>query len=280
MLVAVDFSMGQHGHFLDFLINRYIFCVPMSIDNIFQNTGSAHLINTDQVYLDNKLTRRLHFSYWNKNYPENTTHAVFIKHNPELNIVLMTNILHRCHPDAMKAEQFSEEEIVKYTSKFFNLEGLDDHQRRLKWFDDLEQNNVPVQLRPLVSDVPCLNFGFECFFDLESLIGEMKRTADFLNRRFYFDNSLTNNWNTFMKMNQGYNLYQTANDIFQHIVNDTDKEIANDWKLHAYLNHKLVRYFELYEQPELFHSGTYPTNAREIYQLIKHRVDNFDQLAH
>ena len=57
--LALDFAPGLHGHFLEYVCNRYIFKVPYEKNTVFQSTGACHTINTDSEYQKNKVVRSL-----------------------------------------------------------------------------------------------------------------------------------------------------------------------------------------------------------------------------
>ena len=58
--MAIDFAPGLHGHFLEYVINRYIFGVTCDVDSIFQSSGAVHAINVDSDYQKNKIANRGH----------------------------------------------------------------------------------------------------------------------------------------------------------------------------------------------------------------------------
>ena len=77
--VALDFAPGLHGHFLELVLNKYVYKVPFNGTNIFQSSGAVHAINVDQEYQRLKIVHQSHFSSFNKKYPETTEKVVFVK---------------------------------------------------------------------------------------------------------------------------------------------------------------------------------------------------------
>jgi hypothetical protein len=93
---------------------------------------------------------------------------------------------------------------------------------------------------------------------------------------FKFDPSLVSLWKEFMQRNQGYHATQYAETVLESIYTGSDVEIPDDWKLHAYINYNLSQAFHLFDG-KLFESPDYPTNTREVYQVVAEHLATFDQ---
>jgi hypothetical protein len=78
-----------------------------------------------------------------------------------------------------------------------------------------------------------------------------------------------------MERNQGYQLYSLGNNLLSSVYNNSNVEIPNDWKLHAYMNGVIANTFRLYDG-ELFESATYPTTTQQVHKIIIDHVDSFD----
>lgn len=277
MTVAIDFAPGLHGHFLEYVINRYLFNVSCEIDSIFQSSGAVHAINTDKSYQANKIAWRGHYSSFNHRFSTGTTHVIFIKHNPKLDIVLLTNIYHRCHPAAVNVSDFNIEEIKKMHLAMMETDAKTPGQLRANWFAKLQERHhfAMVEKYPVTS-IPIFDFDFSSFFSLPAFLQEIKRTAKFLDITFKFEQSLAYLWQDFIGRNQGYNLYLQAQDILSAIYHAEIKPIPDDWKLQAYLNSEIAKTVDLYDGI-LYNISTYPDNTLEIYKIIIAHIQTFDQ---
>jgi len=275
--VALDFYPGLHGHFLEYVCNRYIFKVPCNKDQLFQSSGAMHPINTDIEYQKNKIVHRGHYSSFNNPHPNKTNHIIFIKHNPIYDIILLTNIFYRCHADTINVDDFNVDEINKlHTTVISN--SSDPFELKSNWYAKLTERHFELADTQPTVDLPTFYFDYYNFFKLDSFLLELKKLAKFLNNTFCYDDSLAKLWMEFINRNQGYQLYCTSNELFTNIVNDIDTVIPNDWKIHAYLNYKLSTIFDVYDNPALFGSEPYPSSTQKVYQMIKSQVDNFDNL--
>ena len=274
-MILIDFAPGLHGHFLEFVINRYLFNVEYSNDTIFQTTGAAHLINVDPVYQKNKIVESQHYSSLSNQQRYNTQYKkiIFIKHDWKLDFVLHTNVFYRCDPDALKNKDFPVDEIIAH--HLLLLGNGSDLRLRNVWFALLHERHFDALTKQVHSDVPVFEFDFGSFFDLTKFLLELQQTAVYLEMTFKFDQSLVDLWNEFMEKNQGYRLYSLGNNLLSSAYNNLNVEIPNDWKLHAYMNYVISDTFRLYDG-ELFESAIYPTNTQQIHKIIIDHMDSFN----
>jgi hypothetical protein len=279
---VVDFAPGLHGHFLEYVLNRYIFGVDVQVKSIFQSTGACHPINTDAVYQDKKLVDRGHYSAFGYAYPLGSKKIIFIDHDPELDFIMLCNIYYRCHPDSVKAEDYNVEEIKELheSMTFLGRRGRDnytDQDLKNDWYAKLVERHFDHANRQPVTDLPVLKFKLKSFFNLYDFLLEIRATADFLEHTFLFDRSLITLWQEFINRNQGYQLWTESRELFSSIASGADENIVNDWKIHAFLNYQISKVFHLYDHPRLFAQETYPTSTREIHDIVADHVNNFDQ---
>jgi hypothetical protein len=279
-MILIDFAPGLHGHFLEFVVNRYIFGVEYSIDSIFQSTGAAHVVNVDPVYQSNKIVKSQHYSSLmnNKQYSKNINKIIFIKHNPQFDFVLLTNIFYRCHRNAVKSKDIDAELIIAFHTQLMG-DTITDLDLRNNWFAKLHERHFDAAAKQAHSNVPVFEFDFESFFDLTKFLTALQQTAGYLEMTFKFDHSLVEIWNEFMEKNQGYRLYSLGNNLLSSAYNNHNVEIPNDWKLHAYMNRVISDTFRLHDG-ELFESVIYPTNTQQIHKIIIDHIDSFDTRFH
>jgi hypothetical protein len=275
--VALDFAPGLHGHFLEYVCNRYIFKVPYSNNTIFQESGSAHPINIDLEYQKYKIVHCGHYSSFEHEYPVDTTNIIFVKHNPTLDLILLTNIFHRCHPDSIHTDSFNINDIKSLQIDLMFNSGSTATALRTNWHTKLTERHFEHPDKKCFTNLPTFDFDYTSFFSLDRFLLELKKVADFLNTTFVFDKMLVSLWQEFIDRNQGYQLFLHGNRVFNQIASGESFPIKSNWQLHAYLNYKISTIFKLYDHPDLFEAEQYPTDTKQIYKLIIDHIENYDK---
>lgn len=272
-IIAIDFAPGMHGHFLEYVINRFIYNVPHTIDNIFQKTGAAHRINHDPVYRLNKAVTRGHYSFFGNDYPKTVQQVIWIEPCKRLDFALLVNVFERCSPEAA-IDDVNAENIKKLQLDFMSSNGTSELELRQNWYAKLkEYHNEKISLTKKETDLPVFDFDYESFFSLSDFLEELDKTASFLSMTLKFDLELVKLWQQFIDKNLGYQLHNKANDLLDKIISNTHDTIESDWRLHAYLNFRISEIFRLHDGI-LFEQEEYPTTTVEIHDLIvKHIID-------
>lgn len=271
--VALDFAPGLHGHFLELVLNKYIYGVGHTVDNIFQSTGAVHVINVDPEYQKSKIVDRGHFSSFRYPYPSTSEKVVFINHCADLDVVLLTNIYHRCHADALTTADFDGEQIKRLHQSFMGAGN--DLELRNNWFAKLNERHFEHAATRPVTVLPTYNFDYRSFFDLTSFCAELQKTARFLEKTFKFDSSLPCLWQEFIDRNQGWALYKQSESIIESALFEKNVEIPNDWKIHAYLNFRLSRMFDI-QDGVLYNSKKYPSTTSELLSVVTNHIQYFN----
>jgi hypothetical protein len=272
---VIDFAPGLHGHFLEYVLNRYIFGVDTQVKSIFQSTGACHSINADPVYQNKKLIDCNHFSAFKEPYPSDLKKIIFIKHDPVLDFVLLTNSYYRCHPDSMHQLDFNIKEVKKFQESmmFFGP----DAELKNNWYSKLIERHFDLTEKMPDTQLPIFYFDFGTFFSLDRFLAEVNRTAHFLEHTFQFDSSLVSLWHEFIDRNQGCALARDGQLVFTQICQGINAPIPNDWKLHAFLNYNISKAFDLYDDPKLFSLESYPESTKQVHDIIMDHVINFDK---
>jgi hypothetical protein len=273
--VAIDYAPGLHGHFLEYIINRYIFEIGCEVDTIFQSSGAVHAINADPHYRANRIAQCRHYSSFKTAMAKDTSHVVFVKHNPKLDFILLTNIYYRCHPDFLNVSDFNFKEVFEAYNKMMAMDIQTPRELRENWYTKLQERHFDMTKDYPDTAVPIFDFDFTCFFSLPKFLQELKNVALFLNSTFKFDQSLSQLWHDFIARNQGYQLYIAGQEILTAIYSRESKPIPNDWKLQAYLNSEITKVFELYDGI-LFDNDNYPAETSQVYDVIMEHLENFD----
>lgn len=273
-MITLDFAPGLHGHFLEYVINHYIYR-GVKLDNIFQSSGAVDRINLYTEYQNPKTVHCGHYSSFECLLDTRTEKVIFIRHDPGLDFVLLTNIYHRCHPIAAHQFDFDAEKIKQYHRDYMLVDSTEEWQLKNNWFSKLSERHFDHATRYPQTDLPIFEFDFACFFDFVKFVKELQRVSEFVDMTLVYDSSLYDLWEEFLSRNQGYNLYTEANNIVAHAYADRPCVIPNDWKLHAYLNYTMSKSFRLCDG--VLHSDhPYPTDARELYKIITQHLEEFD----
>ena len=272
--IALDFAPGLHGNFLELVLNKYVYGIPFYSDKIFQSSGAAHAINVDQNYLNQKIVNKGHFSSFGYNFDQQTQKVIFIDHAPKLDVVLLTNIFYRCHNDAVNVDDFETNEIISAHTSLMTT-GNTDLDRRNDWFTKLSERHFEHASARPNTQLPVYNFDYTSFFDITDFCTELQKTAHFLNKTFKYDHSFGTLWQEFININQGWTLYKQAGLILRSMLTDYDMPIPDDWKLHAYLNFRLSKMFNLFDGV-LYNNREYPKNTYQLMSVVKEHLDTFD----
>jgi len=270
-MIALDFAPGLHGHFLEYVANRYIYYVN-EIKDLFMSSGAVDRIKTFEDYQESKTVWCGHYSSFNLRYSKSFTHHVFIKHNPDLDIVLLTNIYHRCF--GAEAYDHDGQKIIEYHRGL--MSGDEDWELKDNWYAKLVERHFDQTLMYNTGNLPTFNFDFACFFNFTKFVFELQRLSQFLNMTLRYDSTLYELWRKFMDCNQGFKLYSKANDILSFAYSNKPHEIPNDWKVHAYINFVLSKSFRIFDG-QLHSNSKYPTNTCELYSIIQHHLHEFDE---
>ena len=273
-MIALDFAPGLHGHFLEYVINHYV-VRGVKLDSIFLSSGAVDRINMYTEYQNSKAVHCGHYSSFEYPWDTGTEQVIFIRHDPGLDFVLLTNIYYRCHPDAAHQYDFDAEKIKQYHRDVMLSDATEEWQLKSNWFAKLSERDFDHTTCYPQTDLPVFEFDFACFFDFVKFIKELQQISEFVNLTFVYDSSLYDLWEEFLSRNQGYKLYTEANNIVAHACADRPCVIPNDWKLHAYLNYAMSKSFRLCDG--VLHSDQpYPTDARELYKIITQHLAEFD----
>lgn len=273
-MISLDFAPGSHGHFLDYIVNAYIFNRDVRQSNIFQSSGACHTINVRENYQKNRVTRLGHFTSFNQLYPPATDKVLWIRHDRRFDFVLLTNTYFRCHPGNMNQEDFNVNEIMEL-QKSMMISGDTQLGSRSDWYAKLTDGLDYANLEPK-TEIPLFEFDYASFFDISDFLRELRRLADWLNRTLVYDDSLAKLWHDFIQRNQGFTKYLRTREILDHIITNTNSSIESDWQIHAYLNYLITGIFRIYDGP-LFEQEIYPDNTQDVYKLISEHVRTFTE---
>jgi hypothetical protein len=263
-MMLLDFYAGSHGHFLEYLINVYIFRCPR-VDKIFTNLGTSHGIRKDAGYQDSRIIIAGHYSESNC---LTSCPSVVIRlqiDSPKGQAIYQINVDCRAGdiPSEKKKEYISAEIQSSpcllrndYFSKLAIPEfgyGLPSNWR---WTDSARIYNFPM----------------ESLFDLTALYSEMRSLSNFLNHSWNPDLSLPAIWNEFIAKNHGVQAWTKCKNILETALADKSLEIVCTPYEEALLNLMLKQTIGT----PLFETDEFPKNTQEIYRAIQQYIQTFD----
>lgn len=209
-------------------------------------------------------------------YPDDCEQVIFVKHDPEFDFILLTNIYHRCHPASMLATDFNVDIIKNLHENLMRSLEATDKGFRNNWYTKLVERHFDQTEKQKITELPMFEFDYGSFFDINKFLFELKKTANFLNQSLKFDTSLTTLWQEFIERNQGYQDYIHARYLLEQVYLGNSTPIESDWKIHAYMNAVISKTFDFWYGP-LFEGQSYPTDTKEITDMIVNHVKTFDQ---
>jgi hypothetical protein len=276
IMTVIDFAPGTHGHFLEYVVNTYIFNINAPVKNLFQTSGAAHNINAAPEYQAQKMASSGHFSSYNHHYPDNTKKIIWIKHDPELDFVLLVNIFNRCHPDAIDGTDVNINEIHQLQMDLMFSSNQTPKSLRNDWYTKLQEHHLDQTKLKQKSDLPTFDFEYRSFFSLAEFIEQLQLLADFLNLTFVYNQSFIELYQEFIKINQGYQQYCTVLKIIDAILTNQPYPIdQTNWQIQSYINYRLSKLFKIYDGI-IYSDDQYPKDANDIHKLVLEFVKNYD----
>jgi len=262
-MIAIDFSPSLHGHFLEYIINRYIFnCVK--IVDVFEESGASDIIETNKEYQDSLIAKCDHYSEFNKEYPHGTTSVIYIKHTERYDFVSFVNSFYRVF-DRTNIKENSPQDIFKF--HISNLEATSECDMRNRLYTKLFKRHFDELYSKKKTDTPVCNFEFGSFFTLHEFISSLRIIADFLNKQLIFNNNLVKDWSKFIKVNQGYQYLLIGETLVDSIIKGKNVLIEDNVFIHAYINCQLSHAFPIYTG-SIFDDEKYPQSTLEVHNLI------------
>jgi hypothetical protein len=259
--VFIDYGSGLHGKFLSYVIDTYIYGYP-KVKNIFDQTGASHLHET--------VTSNGHYSQHNTGYGSDIDKVIYIKHNPDCDFIALVNIMHRCPDPAVRIGASVESIKAHHYSSLHDT--TNDCNIRNDFFAKLEKRDfahgISKQNR---TSLPVFCFDITAFFTLGDFLFEMRKTADFMNLLFLFDESIVILYTKFIKLNQGYQFHNKSNYLLNCIYSGKSEQIEKNNFIHAYINHKISKVFNIYDG--MLFEGEYPNNTIEIHNIILNKIE-------
>lgn len=261
----IDFHGASHGHFLEYVINTWIYNGPRV--EIFTNLGTSHLPRKNPIYQEHRMIKCGHFTEYNISHdaPEKVVRiTVNGKAAQQIHIV---NVMYRSGDVPLE---------TKY--KMIPLDVVDNPSLlRTNWFSKFTdaEHIYKLDYEWLWPQTPAFEFPMDHLYDLTAFYQTLQQCADFLEQRFTPDQELCAIWKKFIEMNQGLQCYKKSRQIVESALTNQDFVFDSNESEQALINVMLTDTVNLYDGP-LFEDHTYPTNAKQIWQHIQRHINEFD----
>ena len=263
-MILLDFYSGSHGHFLEYLINVYIFRCPR-VDKIFTNLGTSHGIRNSSDYMNSRLIVAGHYSEFNIQTGDPTS-VVRIQLNSEY-----SKAIYQINVDCRAGDIPTEKKKQDIPA---NIQSIP-HLLRNDYFSKLkfpEYGYIMPEEWRWSDSARIYDFPMESLFDLTTLYSEMHKLSNFLNHSWNPDISLASIWKEFIDANHGVQAWKKCKNILEMSLANTPMVFTcTPWE-----EALLTLLVEQSIGAILFKTNDFPQNTQEICQAIQQYIDTFD----
>ena len=266
-MIYLDFFSGSHGHFLEYVINTWLFKGPRVL-NIFTSTGASHGIRSDQMYMQHRMIQAAHYSEFGVALCSPSKLVRISVNQPWSNWIYQINVVAR-------AGDIPLEKKITQVPKSVRNEG---NKLRNNWyakFNFIDNGyNLPGNwTRP---ELPSYNFPIESLFDTVEFYTELYKLADFLDTTFVPDQELSMLLDEFLNKNQGWQYYTKCKQLVAFVFAGKKVDFTSDEILQALINSMLSASVGLFDG-KLFEQDTYPSDTLDLAALISEHLQTFDR---
>jgi hypothetical protein len=263
-MMLLDFYAGSHGHFLEYLINVYIFRCPR-VDKIFTKLGTSHGIRKDACYQDSRIIVAGHYSEFNVPVADPIS-VVRIQIDTDYSkTIYQINVDCRAGDIPVEEKRKNIPNDIRLTPQLLQ----NDYFSKLKFpeYGYKTPNNWRWS-----DSARIYNFPMESLFDLTTLYSEMHKLSNFLDHSWNPDASLAKIWNEFIKTNHGVQAWKKCKNILEMSLSNTPMEFdCTPWE-QALLNLMLQQSVGCL----LAETDNFPQNTEKIHQTIQQYIETFD----
>jgi hypothetical protein len=251
----IDFYAGTHGHFLEYLVNTYIYKTP-KVDTVFTDIGTSHGILNDREYQINKKARCGHYTETNRQISYSSPYLIRIAiEDFKGHVCFHINSDYRAHDDPDRRLLDLNDPITKQRDAYYYrlTEISAAHYLKYSWID--YSNKI-------------FDFNIVSFYDFYELTITLQKLSKFLQKDFFPDRSLKVLWDKFMSKNHAVLAWDKCQLLISKIFNNENYEFDSKVEEQALLNALIFRMTGI-EPEELFVVDNYPSNTADIYSILK-----------
>ena len=266
-MIYLDFFSGSHGHFLEYVINTWLFKGPR-VPHIFTNLGTSHGIRNNQKYMQHRVIQAAHYSEFAIPLYNPSKLIKVTINRPWANWVYQINIVARAGDIPLEKKIMQVPESVRNEA----------NKLRNNWyakfnFTDNGYNLPGNWTRP---DLPSFNFPMESLFDTVKFYTELYKLADFLETTFVPDQELSALLDEFLNKNQGWQYYTKSKQLVAYAFAGKKVEFTSDEILQALINSMLSASVGVFDG-KLFDHDSYPSDTLGLSTMISQHLETFDQ---
>jgi hypothetical protein len=263
-MILLDFYSGSHGHFLEYVINTYIFRGPR-VDKIFTKLGTSHGIRYDVNYMNNRLIVAGHYSELNIPTTDPTSVVRILVNTDYSKIIYQINVDCRAGDIPTEKKKQNIPANIRVNPQLLQ----NDYFSKLKFLE--YGYKIPGDWR--WSNLACIyEFPMESLFDLTAFYSEMHKLSIFLNHSWNPDASLAMIWKEFIEANHGVRSWKKCKNILEMSLANTPLEFdCTAWE-QALLNLMLQQSIGCL----IDETSNFPKNTQEIHQIIQQYIETFD----
>jgi hypothetical protein len=267
MKIYLDFFSGSHGHFLEYVINTWLFNGPR-VKNIFNDLGASHLIRSDLKYMSDRVVTAKHYSEFNiaTDTPDQVVRISISDDYAKW--IYQINIIERA------GDIPAEKKNKKIPDTIKNIP----HAFRNNWYSkfNFEENGYVRPGNWRWQEIPAFDFPLESLFDATEFYCVLYKLSSFLNTTFVPDHELAQLLESFLLKNQGWQFYLKCKNIVHESLLGNNIEFDSSVCEQALINTMLTQTVGVFDG-ELFDSDTYPGNTLQLWNQIYHHLKTFDQ---
>jgi len=277
----IDFFGGLHGHYLELVVNVFIWQNGFDVNRpMFTDTGACHVKNSCSGY--RSIVKAYHWSYYNVPFDHNDRVVRIVPSQKDM-LIAVSNSFLRAGDQTVDLEEFEIDTINKLKQlpkaqpfldmilKEFGERSVYPRSQMRNYFYSMFENteygyDMYSEFDPATpNDIHV--FPFSAFFDWTQFYLELNKIANFQNLNFYPTVHLSKLHQEFLKVNQGYHSQIKCNQVLEDILAGKNTPIKLNIIEEAWIAHQLVNIFRCYDLPILI-QDQFPTNTKELADAV------------
>jgi hypothetical protein len=266
-MIYLDFFSGSHGHFLEYVINTWLFKGPR-VSNIFTDLGTCHGIRRDAAYQENKIVTAAHYSEFDINCVDPAKIIRINIDNDWDNWIYQINVMARAGDIPLEKKLSTTLLEVRNTPR----------KIRNEWYSkfNMQEHGYPRPTTWRWPQLSAFDFSMKSLFDTASFYKELYSLSKFLEITFVPDQELHQLLIQFQNLNHGWQYYIKCKHLVDQILAGNTVNFTSDEISQALINSMLTKCVGIFDG-ELFDNDLYPTTADQVWKAIEDHLTLFDQ---
>jgi hypothetical protein len=262
--IKIDFHGGTHGHFLEYVVNTYVFKCPQSIDSIYSDRGSIKEIDRPGRrvvcghFSNNAQGRDADPKYIGFEFtPNDKIIRIAVNQEEDSFFIAFTNLIYRSSGATFEQHMDNIPEEIRSNQALL----------RNDFYSKINERQRYADLFPKFSYVWNENFEFPFmhFYDFAKFCETLTKLSTWLGEKFVPNTDLYDLWLQFISKNQGLNSYNQCKEIVESILGNQEKRIACTTLEEAWIIYKITKITGVY----LNIDSDFPKSTQQIYEMLK-----------